>query len=85
MRSLIAPAKRRLFVVVLLLLAALSALSLSALAQERDRSKVPEKYKWNLADLYPSDAAWRAAKDKVARPVREVRAPAVSEQARVRP
>ncbi len=35
-------------------------------AQERDRSKVPQKYTWNLADLYPSDAAWRAAKEAFA-------------------
>src|SRR5271167_2825494 len=33
-------------------------------SQERDRSKVPDKYKWNLADIYPSDDAWKAAKDK---------------------
>jgi oligoendopeptidase F len=31
--------------------------------QERDRAKVPDRYKWNLADLYASDDAWRAAKD----------------------
>jgi len=32
----------------------------AAVAQERDRSKIPDQYKWNLADIYPSDAAWRA-------------------------
>src|SRR5882762_7229040 len=42
---------------------ALAALTLAVAAQERDRSKIPDKYKWNLADIYPSDAAWRAAKD----------------------
>ncbi len=36
-----------------------------AFGQERDRAKIDDKYKWNLADLYPSDDAWRAAKDKV--------------------
>ena len=35
-------------------------------AQERDRSKIPEKYKWSLADIYPSDASWRAAKEAFA-------------------
>jgi oligoendopeptidase F len=35
-------------------------------AQERDRSKIPDKYKWNLADIYPSDASWRAAKEAFA-------------------
>ena len=35
--------------------------------QGRDRSAIDDKYKWNLADIYPDDAAWRAAKDAVAR------------------
>jgi oligoendopeptidase F len=35
------------------------------LAQERDRAKIPDKYKWNLADVYPSEDAWRIAKEKV--------------------
>src|SRR5262249_24726411 len=37
----------------------------TAAGQEHDRARVPDRYKWNLADLYPSDEAWRAAKDKV--------------------
>src|SRR3954462_5780864 len=41
---------------------ALLVLTLTVAAQERDRSSMPDKYKWNLADIYPSDAAWRAAK-----------------------
>jgi hypothetical protein len=49
--------KSRLFVTA----AACAALTLSALAQERDRAKIPDTYKWNLADIYPPDAAWRAA------------------------
>src|SRR5215210_1115464 len=36
-----------------------------AFGQERDRAKIADKYKWNLTDLYASDDAWRAAKDKV--------------------
>jgi len=40
--------------------------SLAAGAQERDRSKIPDRLKWSLSDLYPSDAAWRAAKEKLA-------------------
>jgi oligoendopeptidase F len=35
------------------------------LTQERDRSKIPERYLWNLADIYASVDVWRAAKDKV--------------------
>ena len=37
-----------------------------AAAQERDRAAIPDKYKWNLSDLYASDEAWRAAKEKLA-------------------
>ena len=42
-------------------------------AQERDRSKIPDKYKWNLADIYPDVAAWRAAKDKLAAELPKIR------------
>ena len=27
-------------------------------AQERDRAKVPDSFKWNLADVYPDQQAW---------------------------
>ena len=45
--------------------AASAVVTFNVAAQERDRSKIDDKYKWNLGDIYPSDAAWRAAKDKV--------------------
>jgi oligoendopeptidase F len=32
---------------------------------ERDRASVSDKYKWNLADVYPSAGEWRAARDRV--------------------
>jgi oligoendopeptidase F len=35
-------------------------------AEERDRSRVPDEYKWDLTAIYPSDQAWRAAKEKFA-------------------
>lgn len=35
------------------------------LAQQMERSQVPLKYQWNLADLYPTDDAWRTEKNKV--------------------
>ena len=44
-------------------LAALVALTITAVAQESDRAKIADKHKWNLADIYANDAAWRAAKD----------------------
>jgi oligoendopeptidase F len=40
--------------------------SLAAGAQERDRSKIPDALKWNLSEIYASDAAWRGAKDAFA-------------------
>ena len=45
---------------------AVAALSITAFAQERDRAKIPEKFKWDLGDIYRSEAAWRAGKDKLA-------------------
>ena len=39
-------------------------LAQSGMSQERDRSNIPEKYKWNLNDLYPGDGAWQEAKKK---------------------
>jgi oligoendopeptidase F len=36
----------------------------SSEGQERDRSKIPEQYKWNLSELYPSDETWIKAKDQ---------------------
>ncbi len=50
----------------LVALATLGVMTLATAAQERDRSKIDDKYKWNLADIYPSESAWRAAKDKLA-------------------
>jgi oligoendopeptidase F len=52
-------------------IAAAAALA-SAPAVARERSEIPEKYRWNLADLYPSDAAWKAARDDLARRLPEL-------------
>ena len=46
---------------------------LTAGAQERDREKIPDRYKWNLAEIYPNEAAWRTAKDKLAAALPELR------------
>jgi oligoendopeptidase F len=48
-----------------LLLIVLCAVSLGARGQERDRTKVAEQFRWNLGEIYPSDDAWRAAKEKL--------------------
>ena len=33
-------------------------------AGARERKDVPEKYTWNLSDLYASKEAWKAEKDR---------------------
>lgn len=43
-----------------------AVLSTHTLAQERQRSDIPVEHTWNLADLYPSMDAWRAAKERTA-------------------
>ena len=56
-----------------MLLAVLSLVTcLSTTAQERDRSKILDKYKWNLADIYPTDDAWKAAKVRLVAKIPEV-------------
>lgn len=49
----------------LALFATLAAMTATA----KDRSQLPDKYKWNLSDLYASDAAWTAARDAAAKKV----------------
>jgi oligoendopeptidase F len=44
-------------------LAAAALLALPASAAER--KDIPVKYTWNLADLYPNEAAWSAARDDI--------------------
>jgi len=41
-------------------------LAAGAAAQQRDRARIPDQYRWSLADIYPNAGAWRAAKDKLA-------------------
>jgi oligoendopeptidase F len=57
----------------ILSLLVIAALTVAASAQERDRDKIPDKYKWNLADIYPDVAAWRAAKEKIAGELPKIR------------
>ena len=46
-------------------LAIVLSLATALTAQDRSRASIPDKYKWNLADLYASEGAWREAKDKL--------------------
>jgi oligoendopeptidase F len=54
----------------LALLLLMPALVLSA--QTREREAVPDQYKWKLADIYPTDEAWKAAKQKFVSDVERV-------------
>ena len=58
---------------ILALAAALLAVPAAA-PLAADRKDIPDRYKWNLADLYPSDAAWEAARADLAK-----RIPALTE------
>ena len=51
----------------------LIAMTVLLTAQERDRSKVADKYKWNLAEVYASPAAWRTQKEKITAELPKVR------------
>ncbi len=50
------------------------ALGIAGRAQQQERSAVPDKYKWDLSQIYPNDQAWRAAKDKLASEIPALRA-----------
>jgi oligoendopeptidase F len=43
----------------------LAGLAVTITAQERDRSKIPQQYKWDLTALYPTDQTWRSQKEKL--------------------
>jgi oligoendopeptidase F len=45
--------------------AAVVLMSVLISGQDRDRAKVADQYKWNLADVYPTEAAWRAEKERI--------------------
>lgn len=48
-------------------------MSINAIGQERDRAKIDDKYTWNLADIYPSEQAWRTAKERLVAEIPELR------------
>lgn len=50
-----------------------TSFTLMTFAQERDRSKIPDQYKWDLTAIYPSDQAWRAAQDQFVAELPKVR------------
>jgi oligoendopeptidase F len=56
----------------LLCLSILAACLVAAPAVAEERAKVAEKYKWNTADLFPTDDAWQKAKDDLAKRIPEL-------------
>ncbi|MES1206353.1 MAG: oligoendopeptidase F [Pseudomonadota bacterium] len=44
----------------------------AAAARAGERKDVPDKYKWNLADLYPSEDAWTKAKEALGKRLPEL-------------
>jgi oligoendopeptidase F len=58
----------------LVVLLAASLLAAPLLAQQKERKSVPDQYKWDLSKIYPSDPAWRAAKEKLVAELPAVRA-----------
>jgi len=55
------------YVTISILSFGLMGLTSTLTGQERDRLKIFDKYKWNLADIYPNDEAWRSAKEQLAK------------------
>src|SRR6185436_5278037 len=51
----------------------IAALVGAAAAQEGDRTKIPDQFKWNLTEIYASEAAWRAGKDRLAADLPQLR------------
>ncbi len=50
---------------ILIAATALVGLATASLpAQPAERAQIPEQYKWNLADLFPSEEAWRQDREK---------------------
>ena len=53
--------------------AAVTCMSVLTIGQERDRAKVADEYKWNLADIFTDAAAWRKQKDAVTAEIPKLR------------
>src|ERR1700739_2545874 len=51
----------------------LALLALASPSQDRDRSKIPDQYKWDLTAIYPTDQEWRSQKEKLATEIPKLR------------
>src|SRR5574344_418397 len=54
------------FVLVFCIFAAMNGYS------QKNRNDIPDQFKWNLNDIYKSDAEWRTAKDQLTAKLNEV-------------
>ena len=59
---------------VVLTAAAVAVTVVTGAAQQKERSAVPAKYQWDLTQIYPTDQAWRAAKEKLVGELPSIRA-----------
>lgn len=50
----------------LLLFTAILIIAPCSLSAQKSREEIPDKYKWNLTDIYKSDDDWKKAKDALA-------------------
>jgi oligoendopeptidase F len=55
------------------ILVTVTTMTVMLAAQDRDRAKVPDALKWNLADIFPSEAAWRTQKEKIEKELPKLR------------
>ena len=68
------PVNARRYQATVVLAAAVASTVVAGAAQQRERSAVPDKYKWDLTQIYPTDSAWRTAKDKLVSEIPAIRA-----------
>src|SRR5262245_14701744 len=61
MRKRLSSSTRRAMAIV----ASVAVFTVAPAAQQKDRGQIPEKYRWNLADIYPDEASWRKAKEQL--------------------
>ena len=58
---------------VAVVVAAVMCMSVLTIGQERDRARVADKYKWNLADIYPDVSTWRKQKAAISTEIPKLR------------
>ncbi|MCK5175016.1 MAG: oligoendopeptidase F [Planctomycetes bacterium] len=60
------PTKRKLTNIILAAALITTLNVIPAISETQDRSQIPDKYKWDLTDIFKSDRQWQKAKDKFA-------------------